>query len=327
MLGDKKEDLPVDDHRLLLDLTSRFLKLQESEVKWKKIRFVLIGLFIAGPMVAYLMLANSLFSGGNDEDNVDLSKGYASMVRLEGMITPDTEWNARKVSGQLQKAFEDKDAKGVVILLNSPGGTPVQSGLINERIKLLKKRFNKKAICVGQDMVTSGAYMVASACDEIVVNRSTVIGSIGVIMKSFAYSDIAQKVGIESRVYTAGSLKNRFDPSQPVTDSDREKAKDMLGKLHTQFIDVVLEGRGDRLTADPDVVFSGDFWTGEESIAMGLADGIMDVSEAVEHYYGVESIKDYTTRSPIAQIIQSMRGGATASLDSLFSSKTEFLYQ
>lgn len=312
------------ENDMMLNLMDRFLKLQEKEVRWKRIRFVLLGIFIVGPLVAYALMFNSVLGGGNEKE---LDGGYASMVRIEGMISPNTEWSARRVSQQLYDAFTDEKAAGVVILLNSPGGTPVQSGLINERITYLKEKYGKEVICVGQDMLTSGAYMIASACSEIYVNRSTIIGSIGVIMKNYGFSEIANKLGVEPRTYTAGQFKNRFDSSQPELPSDVEKAGEMLGKLHTQFKQVVRDGRGEKLKAEEAVLFSGDFWTGEEALELGLADGIMDVSAAVEKHFAVTNIKDFTNRSAIAQIIQQMRGGATAAMDAVFSTRTEFWYR
>ena len=313
------------EKEMLVNLMDRFLRMQERESRWKRIKFVLIGLFIVAPLIAYAIMFNSVV--GSSSNEVDLKGGYASMVRVEGMISPDTEWSARRVSKHLFDAFADEDAKGVVILLNSPGGTPVQSGLINDRIAYLKEKYGKNVICVGQDMVTSGAYMIASACEKIYVNRSTIIGSIGVIMKNYGFNEIANKLGVESRVYTAGQFKNRFDSSKPELPADIEKADQMLGKLHKQFIDVVVAGRGGALKADSSVLFSGDFWTGEEAIELGLADGLMDVNEAVEKHFGVTNVKDFTNRSPIAQLIQQMRGGATAAMDALFANRTEFWYQ
>lgn len=215
---------------------------------------------------------------GKSEDTSD--KPYATLVRVQGEIGPSAPASADVLVPLLERAFKDKDAKGVVLLINSPGGTPVQSALIHDRIVQLKRQYNKKVIAVGEDLMASGAYMVAVAADEIVVNRSTVAGSIGVVSRGFGFTGLMEKLGVERRVATAGTAKNLLDPFSPQTERDEVKQREMLSSIHTHFIDTVKEGRGAKLQAADADLFTGTVWTGERAKELGLVDTLGDVRSA-----------------------------------------------
>ena len=219
---------------------------------------------------------------------------YAALVRISGEIGPGKDASAAVVNPLLERAFADKKAKGVVLLINSPGGTPVQSSLIHDRIAALKKQHNKKVIAVGEDMMTSGAYMIAVAADELVVNRSTLTGSIGVISRSFGFTGLMDKVGVERRVMTAGESKNMLDPFGPQTEQDRVKTAGLLKSIHQHFKDTVADGRGARLKLDTPGLFSGTVWTGEDAVTAGLVDKLGDIKSAGKENFGTDKFVEFS---------------------------------
>lgn len=254
-------------------------------------------------VAAYIGIASYGVIGSSADANAE----YAALVRIKGEISPDAEASIAVLHQPLAEAFADEKAKAVVIVVNSPGGTPVQSALIHDRIVQLKNKFNKKTYVIGQDMLTSGAYMIAVAGDEIYVNKSTIAGSIGVISKSFGFPELLQKIGVESRTITAGENKARNDPFSPANEQDQAKLKDIVTKLHIQFIDIVKEGRKDKLKDDPNL-FSGDFWTGEESVELGLVDGIGDIHTVLTEKVGVEKFREYGPTQDIRSLLKSGLG-------------------
>src|SRR5688572_748262 len=186
------------------------IKEKRSEKRWKNIRFFILILAIAG-------FIGLFFSNGNgvlmpDEEG---RKGYVSLIRLEGLIASGSEFSAESVLPVLREAFADQKSKGVILDINSGGGTPVQAAIIHDAILRLKAKYHKKVIVVGEDLLASGAYYVAVSADKIYVNPNTLTGSIGVIMKGFGLPDLIKKLGIERRVYTAGTNKDRLDPFLP----------------------------------------------------------------------------------------------------------------
>lgn len=247
--------------------------------------------------------------------------GYAAMIRIEGEIGPGKEASAEKVNPLLEKAFADKNVRGVILRVNSPGGTPVQSALINERILQLKKQHpEKKVVAVGEDMMTSGAYFVSAAADQIVVNRSTIAGSIGVITRGFGFQGLMDKLGVERRVATAGTAKNMMDPFGPQTEGDKEKQSELLGAIHTHFIDAVKQGRGQRLHADTPGLFSGTVWTGEQAVKLGLADQLGDVDYAAKTIIGTKSIHEF---APNRGLLDSLISGVGVKVATMLEPKLE----
>lgn len=263
-------------------------------------KFSVLGL-IAVTYLAGLALALQPRTKGLDGE-------YAALVHIRGEIMPGKEASAGALNPLLEKAFADTKAKGVVLLINSPGGTPVQSSLIHDRIVALKKQHNKKVIAVGEDMMTSGAYMIAVAADEIVVNRSTITGSIGVISRSFGFTGLMEKIGVERRVMTAGESKNMMDPFGAETERDRAKQAGLLQAIHTHFKDTVKAGRGARLKLDTPDLFSGTVWTGEESLPLGLVDKLGDVKSATKAAFGTDKVLEFKPEKSLIEVAMSSLG-------------------
>ena len=256
---------------------------------WQNCRAVLFALaMFAGPIV-FLTFAST--AGPHKK----LGDSYAAMVRVNGVIDSSSAASSRNMVNALERAFDDKKAKGVVVLVNSPGGSPVQSSIIRNRLKTLRKEHpNTKVWVVGEDMMTSGAYFIATGGDHICANRSSVVGSIGVIQDGWGFDKLIAKLDIERRVYTAGELKAQMDPFRPMTPASQEKVHTLLTSVHHHFIDVVRDSRGDRLKASDEKLFSGEFWTGEEALKLGLIDSLCDLPTLLAQEYGVTDAKDYT---------------------------------
>ncbi|MBE7184858.1 MAG: S49 family peptidase [Methylobacterium mesophilicum] len=212
------------------------------------------------------------------------------VVRLQGTIMAGggqlrPSLNLASVAGVLEKAFAFKDAPAVAIAVNSPGGSPVQSRLIFQRIRDLAEDKNKRVIVFVEDVAASGGYMIALAGDEIVADPSSIVGSIGVVSASFGFTEMMRKIGIERRVHTAGANKAVLDPFQPEKEEDVERLKALQLEVHQTFIDLVKERRGDRLDSDPDL-FTGLFWTGKRGLQLGLVDRLGDIRGTLRERYG-----------------------------------------
>ena len=237
---------------------------------------------------------------------------YVSMVKVRGNIEPGGGAAAEFLKPALTRAFADKKSRGVILLINSPGGTPVQANQLYEYVKFCKHKFDKKVIAVGEDMMTSGAYMVAVSADKIYVNRSTMSGSIGVVQQAFGFKGLADRIGVESRTITAGENKNRLDPFEELNPDDVQKMETALSQIHSHFIDVIKEGRGDRLDPDYDL-FTGDFWTGDEAVKLGLVDGVGTLQTVLRNEFGVEYALDYSHRKTIFQGLNDVLTGSIIS--------------
>lgn len=225
-----------------------------------------------------------------------IGPNYAAMVRIDGVIAADRVANARSVGDALEKAFKDPKARGIVVVINSPGGTPVQASAIHDRLVALRQTYpDKKVWAIGEDMLTSGAYFIATAAPQICVNRSTLTGSIGVIRDGWGFDRAIRKIDIERRVFTAGASKARLDPFRPLSAADQAKAQELLEAVHRHFKDTVREGRGDRLKGEEAMLFSGDYWTGDRALELGLVDRLCGgVYDVVTAEFGVSDIKDFT---------------------------------
>lgn len=221
---------------------------------------------------------------------------HVSLIRLNGVIMPGAAFSAYKVVPLLDRAFKDKTSKGVVLLINSPGGSPVQASIIHDKIEYLKHKFHKKVVVIGQDALASGAYLVATAADKIYVHKDTVTGSIGVIMSGFGFVGAINKLGITRRVFTAGTNKDRLDPFEPTSTADKAKVTQILTEVHQDFIDDVKQGRAGKLNGNPSELFSGDFWTGTRAVKLGLADGTGNLWDILKSQFGVAHYRDYSAR-------------------------------
>ena len=228
-------------------------------------------------------------------ESSNIAGDHTALIDVQGVIGSGDEVNADSVISSLQSAFDNKRTKGVILRINSPGGSPVQAGLINDEIKRQRKLHpNIPLYAVVEDMCASGGYYIAVAADKIYADKASIVGSIGVLMDGFGFTGTMQKFGVERRLLTAGENKAILDPFSPVNPKQKAYAQSMLDQIHQQFIAVVREGRGKRLRETPET-FSGLFWSGETSIAMGLADGLGSSEYVAREIIKEENIVDYTT--------------------------------
>jgi len=246
----------------------------------------------------YLFVVLFMVSDWFGSDGVSI-KAHTALVDLQGVISAD-DASADSVISSLQSAFEDKKTKGVILRINSPGGSPVQAGQIYDEIKRLRAKYPKTPLyAVVDDICASGGYYVAAGADKIFVDKASIVGSIGVLMDGFGFTETMNKLGVERRLLTAGENKGFLDPFSPVDPVQQVFAKQMLEEIHGQFIAVVREGRGKRLKETPEM-FSGLVWSGEKSIQLGLADGFGSVESVARDVIKVEDIVDYTQREGLA---------------------------
>ncbi len=269
------------------EMVNKLFKDRKADRRWRNIRFF-------GWLAILIVYAILIFSSGSSSSTAH--GPYVSLVRLSGAIMPGAPFSAKRVIPALNKAFMDKHTHGVVLQINSPGGSPVQASIIHDKILELKKQYHKKVIVVGEDALASGAYLVATAADKIYVNRDTLTGSIGVIMSGFGFSDAISKLGISRRVFTAGKNKDRLDPFEKLDTADIDKVKKVLDQVHQNFINDVVAGRGDLLKGSKEELFSGDFWTGEQAVKLGLADNTMNLWTAIKTEFNVKHIRDYSPK-------------------------------
>lgn len=226
---------------------------------------------------------------------------HTALIELRGVIQAKGDANADDIVGSLQAAFEDHGTAGVILRINSPGGSPVQAGIIADEIHRLRaKHANKPLYAVVEDVCASGGYYVASAADRIYVDKASIVGSIGVLMDGFGFTGSMDKLGIERRLLTAGANKGFLDPFSPQNEAHKTHAQDMLDDIHRQFIDVVKKGRGQRLKETPDM-FSGLMWTGARSVELGLADGFGSIESVARDVIKAEDIRDYTVKPNFAE--------------------------
>lgn len=248
-------------------------------------------------ILAFLLVAGWFgWVGRADKDLAAVSGSgrHTALVNLEGVIAPDGKASAERIIRGLDRAFADAGTKGVILRINSPGGSPVQAGYINDEMRRLRAKYPGIPLyVVVQDLCASGGYYVAAAADRIYVDKASLVGSIGVIINSFGFTGAMEKLGIERRAYIAGANKDFLDPFAPENPVQREHAQKMLDDIHEQFIKVVREGRGKRLKETPDL-FSGLVWTGEQSVALGLADGFGSAESVARDVIKADKLVDYT---------------------------------
>lgn len=233
---------------------------------------------------------------------------FAAVVPITGTIGPGNAASYTQLAPVLEKAFSHPLSKGVVLSINSPGGTPVQSSLIHDLILELKAKHKKPVIAVGEDTMASGAYFIAVAADKVVANRSTVTGSIGVISSSFGFNELLGKVGVERRVATAGESKSMLDPFLPASDADKLKQQELLEGIHQHFKDVVITGRGNRLKQDTPGLFEGTVWTGEKAVELGLVDELGSVHSSAAKHLGVEKTVTMQRKKPLLDSVMDSVG-------------------
>lgn len=234
---------------------------------------------------------------------------HTAVVDIKGEIAAGAEASAEFVVAAMRSALEDEGSQALVLLINSPGGSPVQAGIINDEIVRLKAKHNKPVYAVVEETCASAAYYIAAAADDIFVDKASIVGSIGVLMDGFGFTGTMEKLGVERRLLTAGENKGFLDPFSPQTEKQRAYAQTMLDQIHQQFIAVVKAGRGDRLKATPET-FTGLFWTGQQAVEMGLADNLGNLDYVAREVVKAEDIIDYTRRDNVAERLVKRFGAA-----------------
>ena len=238
---------------------------------------------------------------GDTADKLGDGKKHTALIQLNGVIKPTGEASAEKVTEALQAAFKDHGTQGVILRINSPGGSPVQSGIINDEIRRLRAKYpNIPLYAVVEDVCASGGYYVAAAADKIFVDKASIVGSIGVLMDGFGFTGAMDKLGVERRLLTAGENKGFLDPFSPQDAQHRQHAQILLDDIHKQFIDIVRKGRGKRLKESPEL-FSGLMWAGARSIELGLTDELGSVEYVAREVIKAEDIRDYTMRASLTE--------------------------
>jgi protease-4 len=288
-------------------------KLATAALKEQR-RARLWGIFWKTLTFAYLTVVIVLavdWKGGGD------SKGerHTALVEVNGVIGPGTDASAEKVMTALQAAFKDKGTQGVVLRINSPGGSPVQSQSIYDEMRRLRQKYpNTHLYVVVEDLCASGGYYVAAAADKIFVAKGSIVGSIGVRMDSFGFVGLMEKLGVERRLITAGKNKALLDPFLPQEEAHKQIATDLVNEIHEQFITAVREGRGKRLKETPDM-FSGLIWSGAKSVELGLADGFGGLDYVAREVIKAEDVVDYTQKdNPVEKFARRFGAGAMSSL-------------
>lgn len=247
-----------------------------------------------------------------ESDAVEFEGGgkHTALVSIEGAIESDGPGAAAVVMPALSRAFADDNAAGIILRINSPGGSPVQAGIISDEIARLKKIHPKtKLYVVVDEMCASAAYYVAAGADKIFVDKASVVGSIGVLMDGFGFTGLMDKLGVERRMLTAGEHKGIFDPYSPMSAKDKIYAQNMLDEIHQQFIQAVRAGRGKRLKETPDM-FSGLFWSGAKAVDLGLADGFGSIDSVARDVFKAENMVDYTQHENFSDRLMKRFGAA-----------------
>jgi protease IV len=239
-------------------------------------------------------------------------KKHTAMVEVNGLIAPGTDASAEKITTALQAAFKDKNTQGVVVRINSPGGSPVQAQTIYDEMKRLRQKYPDVPLyAVVEDVCASGGYFVAAGADRIYVGPASIVGSIGVLMNGFGFTGLMDKLGIERRLITVGENKGMLDPFSPLDEKDKEHVKKLMGDIHEQFVGVVREGRGKRLKDTPEI-FSGLIWTGQRSVDLGLADGFGSLEYVAREVVKAEVIRDFTITEGVLDKVAKRFGAAFA---------------
>ena len=297
-------DDPNWERALINRMAAEFLREQRRGHRWSNIFKLAI--------VLYLVVLIAVYYAGDLGKSLGAAGEHTALIEVTGLIGPKTDASADRIITALRDAFEADHAKGIILRINSPGGSPVQSGYVYDEIRRLKEKHPDKPVyAVAVDACASGAYYIAAAADEIYVNPASLIGSIGVRMDSFGFQDAIEELGIQRRLLTAGVHKGIADPFSPLTDFDKRFIQGLLDQLHAQFIAAVKEGRGDRLNGGEEL-FSGLFWTGEESITLGLADGVGTSSSVARDKIGAEDLVKYTKEQDLLERLTGQLGTSIA---------------
>ena len=288
MMDNEEQKNPNWERDLVNRLTFAAVNEQRRARRWS--------IFFRSLMLIWLFSLIIIIYPSSKEPFSKVTGPHTALVEIDGVIAANTVANADNIITALRSAFDNKQSKAVILRINSPGGSPVQSGYVNDEIIRLRNKYPKKKLyAVITDICASGGYYIASAADEIFADKASIVGSIGVLMNGFGYVDTMRKLGVERRLITAGKHKGFLDPFSPQKEEDVKHIQVMLDAIHKQFIDTVKNGRGNRL-ADNDELFSGYAWTGEKSVELGLVDGLGSSSYVAREIVGADRIIDYTVR-------------------------------
>lgn len=297
------ENQPPWERQLLEKLALATLQEQRLKRRWG-VFFKLLGFAY---LIAVLLL---LVDWGAPEKLADGK--HTAVVLVNGTIESGGEASAQNINEALRSAFGDKDTAGVILRVNSPGGSPVQAGIVHDEIRRLRSKHPQISLyVVVEDLCASGGYYVAVAADKIFVDKASIVGSIGVLMDGFGFTGTMDKLGVERRLLTAGVNKGFLDPFSPQDAEQKKHAQVLLTEIHRQFIEVVRKGRGERLKETPEM-FSGLMWTGTQSIQLGLADGFGTVGSVAREVIKAERIVDFTIKDNLAErFAKRLRADAT----------------
>ena len=293
-------DGPVWERATLEKLAFAALDEQRAARRWRN--FTRLAWLLFFVVVGWMLFSHST-------PTTDPSAPHTAVVEIKGEIASGGDASAELVVAAMRGALEDKGSQALVLLINSPGGSPVQAGIINDEITRLKALHKKPVYVVVEESCASAAYYVAAAADKIYVDKASIVGSIGVLMDGFGFTGLMDKLGVERRLMTAGANKGFLDPFSPQTEAQRAYAQTMLNQIHQQFIDVVKKGRGARLKETPEM-FSGLFWTGQQAVEMGLADELATLDQVARDVVKAEDIVDYTRRENVAERLAKRFGAA-----------------
>ena len=276
------------EQSLVNELAREVLNEQRRNRRWGIFFKLLLALYLFAFLIIYM--SDSMETGSFSAEK------HTALIDIQGVIAADSEARADYIVTGLRNAFKDSNTEGVILRINSPGGSPVQAGYVNDEIHRLREKYPDIPLyAVISDVCASGGYYIAAAADKIYANKASIVGSIGVIMAGFGFVDAIEKLGIERRLLHAGENKGFMDPFQPLKQDEQVHIQSLLDEIHQQFIDVVKEGRGNRLI-DDEKLFSGLIWSGQESIELGLVDDLASASQVARDIIGAEDIVDFTKR-------------------------------
>ncbi len=290
-----------------------------KQERWSRRFANLLKLAIAAYVIFFIYLATQNM-GASEELEMNANKSHIAVIKLDGAIMPGTEISAESLNPLLNKAFKNPNSEAVMIMANSPGGSPVQSALINDEITRLKKKYDKPVYVVVEDLCASGCYYIAVAADEIYANKGSMVGSIGVRMDTFGVTGLMDKLGIENRSMHAGEHKTFIDPFSEKDEAGREFfKKHVLERTHDQFIEAVRAGRGDRIKETKDT-YTGLVWLGDEATELGLIDGLGDSGYVAREVVGNEHLRYYKVQKTVIEELLGDIGTQTATKLALYLS-------
>jgi protease-4 len=310
------EENPNWERDLITKIASDAIVEQRRRRRW--------GIFFKLLTFAYITIVLLLMVDWSSRGDFTGGKKYTAVVELNGIIAPGADASAENVILGLQAAFKEKSTQGVILRINSPGGSPVQAQTIYDEMRRLRKKYPDIPLyAVVEDICASGGYFVAAAADRIYVGKASIVGSIGVLMNGFGFTGLMDKLGVERRLITAGENKGMLDPFSPLREKDKDYINVLMKDIHQQFISAVREGRGKRLKETPDM-FSGLIWTGEKSVDLGLADGYGSLDSVARDVIKAEDIVDYTKKEGFAEKVARRFGAAAASSLAEFALRNYF---